>query len=644
MSGFFGIFRPQGGPVDLDAFEQMKTAIHREGFDGMETHVEDNIAMGHLMLRVSPESKYDKQPLKSYCGNYILVGHFRLDYRDELGDKLGLTQADLKQTPDSQLVMLAYQKWKEKCVHHLEGDWAFAIFSVFGPSLGLFRDQFGYSALFYIYTDQQLYFSSDISLFYILSFLNLKLDIEQVIRISTNTFSLSQKKTLFENLFNLEHGAYIIVTNSMHFHFFNYWELVNYPKILYKNDAEYSDHLFSLFQRSVLSKFDSNLKSAIFLSSGFDSTSVCYFLDKMAQYKQVKIFSYTSVPLFLNELSNNQLHFANEKPYVQEFLRGTKMIIPHFCNFDNHETDFLEFAFRDFFFPIATPTTFWIDGIYQEVKKQGAVRVYNGQFGNITVSNVYREYMLQYLMKFKWRSLICEFVNYSSKGGIGFFHGFKEYIFKPFSTMLSMAFVNRKTLLKKLMDESVFKGIFLKKVGLISTFENELLLARKFPQINELSLRKPQFDSVARIATINWYNYSTFYGIETIDPTSDLRLMRYSTSIPSELFNQNGISSNLFKNTFKNHLPDFLLELKFRRLQSMDIAFRLRKSTKFQIQFKELTSGLEIKHWYIKVNSIKKDFEELQLNKGLFNGYLTSRRLLKNISLINFLQKINNKF
>jgi asparagine synthase (glutamine-hydrolysing) len=98
MSGFFGIFRPQGGPVDLKAFEQMKTAMHREGFDGMETHVEDKIAMGHLMLRVSPESKYDRQPLKSSCGNYLLVGHFRLDYRDELSDKLVFSW--LSSTPD----------------------------------------------------------------------------------------------------------------------------------------------------------------------------------------------------------------------------------------------------------------------------------------------------------------------------------------------------------------------------------------------------------------------------------------------------------------------------------------------------------------------------------------------------------------
>ena len=161
MSGFFGIFRPQGGPVDLEAFEQMKTVMHREGFDGMETHVEDKIAMGHLMLRVSPESKYDKQPLKSSCGNYILVGHFRLDYRDELGDKLGLTQSELEVTPDSQLAMLAYQKWNDKCVHHLEGDWAFVLYDAYKESIFIAKDKSGVSSLFYIVISNQLYFSSD---------------------------------------------------------------------------------------------------------------------------------------------------------------------------------------------------------------------------------------------------------------------------------------------------------------------------------------------------------------------------------------------------------------------------------------------------------------------------------------------------
>lgn len=639
MSGFFGIFRPQGGPVDLEAFEQMKTAMHRDGFDGMETHVEEKVAMGHLMLRVSPESKYDKQPLKSSCGNYILVGHFRLDYRDELGDKLGLTQSELEVTPDSQLAMLAYQKWKEKCVHHLEGDWAFAIFSVYGNSLGLFRDQFGYSALFYFCNSQHVYFSSDISLFSNISFMDLKLDMEQVLRISTNTFSLSKKKTLFQDLFNLEHGTHLNVSDSMHFLTVKYWELVNYPNILYKNKLEYSDQLFSLYQRSVLTKFDSKLQSAIFLSSGLDSTSVCYFLDKMAEYNKAKILSFTSIPLYLNEFTKTQLKFSDEKPYVQEFVGRAKTIIPHFYNFNNRETDFLEFACRDFFFPIATPTSFWVDGIYEEAKRLGAKRVYNGQFGNITVSNVNSGYMLNYLFKLKWRNLFAELKMYSSKGGIGFFHGIKEYIYRPILKLI-VAWLNQRINIEKLFNDSVFKLEVFEKYMLIPKLKIEFSKTTNPFVINELSTRKQLFEGVADIATVNWYNYSLHHGIETIDPTCDLRLMRYSTSIPPEIFNQNGLPSYLFKTTFRNYLPDSLLNLKFRRLQSMDIAFRLRQSDKFTSKFKTLFSDSTLVDSFVKKDSLNNDFNVVHSSTDLFHGYISSRKLMKSISLVNFFKKI----
>jgi asparagine synthase (glutamine-hydrolysing) len=148
MSGFFGVFSP-GGNVDRLAIDQMQTAIQRDGYDELETHIDDHIAMGHLMLRVTPESAYDKQPLKSNCGRYILVGHFRLDYRDELGDKLGFTQKELDLTPDSLLVMNSYQKWGDKCVHHLEGDWTFVLYDRVQNIMTCFKDKYGTSAFFY---------------------------------------------------------------------------------------------------------------------------------------------------------------------------------------------------------------------------------------------------------------------------------------------------------------------------------------------------------------------------------------------------------------------------------------------------------------------------------------------------------------
>ena len=164
MSGFFGVFSP-GGNVDRLVFDQMQQAIQRDGYEELETHVDDRIAMGHLMLRVTQESTYDKQPLNSSCGQYLLVGHFRLDYRDELGDKLGLTQKELDVTPDSLLAMMAYQKWKDKCVHHIEGDWAFVLYDNLDNSLICFKDKYGTSALFYVIHQGKFIFSYSTQLF-----------------------------------------------------------------------------------------------------------------------------------------------------------------------------------------------------------------------------------------------------------------------------------------------------------------------------------------------------------------------------------------------------------------------------------------------------------------------------------------------
>ena len=45
-------------------------------------------------------------------------GTIRLDYRDELGDKLGIRYADLLATSDDELVKQAYHKWGADLVFH----------------------------------------------------------------------------------------------------------------------------------------------------------------------------------------------------------------------------------------------------------------------------------------------------------------------------------------------------------------------------------------------------------------------------------------------------------------------------------------------------------------------------------------------
>jgi asparagine synthase (glutamine-hydrolysing) len=207
MSGFFGVFSP-GGNVDRLAIDQMQTAIQRDGYDELETHIDEHIAMGHLMLRVTPESAYDKQPLKSNCGRYILVGHFRLDYRDELGDKLGLTQKELEVTPDSLLAIMAYQKWADKCVHHLEGDWAFVLYDRLQNIMTCFKDKYGTSAFFYATYGERFYFATATNILASISQYFSDVDLHQLFRLSISGLSFEKNKTLLKKKTSFLHWSF----------------------------------------------------------------------------------------------------------------------------------------------------------------------------------------------------------------------------------------------------------------------------------------------------------------------------------------------------------------------------------------------------------------------------------------------------
>jgi asparagine synthase (glutamine-hydrolysing) len=233
MSCFFGVFSP-GGKIDRDAFEQMQKAIHREGYDELGIHIDDSIAMGHLMLRVTTESVYDKQPLKSSCGRYLLVGHFRLDYRDELADKLGLTQQELELTPDSLLVMLAFKKWNQKCVDYLEGDWSFVLFDSNNKELFLAKDILGFSALFYTKFNENIYFSSAPFILTSVTSVFKELNFAEIQNVLYHGTRSPEGHTFFENHFAVTAGTYLLINNTLELYTIKYSILLSNQKVNYK--------------------------------------------------------------------------------------------------------------------------------------------------------------------------------------------------------------------------------------------------------------------------------------------------------------------------------------------------------------------------------------------------------------------------
>jgi len=63
MSGVYGIIHLDGSPIVHEHLTLMSNALAHRAVDGHEVYVAGHIGLGHTLMCVSPESKYEKQPL-----------------------------------------------------------------------------------------------------------------------------------------------------------------------------------------------------------------------------------------------------------------------------------------------------------------------------------------------------------------------------------------------------------------------------------------------------------------------------------------------------------------------------------------------------------------------------------------------------
>ena len=89
-----------------------------------------------------------------------LVADVRLDYRDELVEKLGFQKDSINDHSDTALLYQAYLKWGKECVNYIEGDYVFLIHDAEKKEVWGARDPIGLRQLFFTQKDSTLYFST----------------------------------------------------------------------------------------------------------------------------------------------------------------------------------------------------------------------------------------------------------------------------------------------------------------------------------------------------------------------------------------------------------------------------------------------------------------------------------------------------
>ena len=147
--------------MEAGLLSRLSEPLAHRGPDGEGQWIEGPVGLACQLMRVTPESLHETQPLVHPSGA-VIVFDGRLDNREELLGLLKGAWGAETASPDPALVLAAYVAFGEGLAERLNGDFALAIYDPPRHRLLLARDAIGIRPLYYCRTGDTFLFASEI--------------------------------------------------------------------------------------------------------------------------------------------------------------------------------------------------------------------------------------------------------------------------------------------------------------------------------------------------------------------------------------------------------------------------------------------------------------------------------------------------
>lgn len=309
MSGIAGIIRLDGGPIEPGLLEGMTASLAHRGPDGIGHWHGEGAALGQCMMRTTPESGEEAQPLVSADGTLVLVMDGRVDNWEDLRRAVTEAGGRPRTRADSELVLAAFQLWGEDCLDRIEGDYALVIWDLRRRRAVAVRDRFGARPLFYRLDGQRFAFASEVRPLLELSPETPKLNLSMVAQAIRFDFR-TRAETLWQGVHCLIAANFLAVDAGGH-NRRRYWTPVGMPAIRYRRIEEYAEHLRELMFEQVrrMSRADAPISCEV--SGGLDSSGIFAVADALAQRGELNAPGLTGYTLrFADGSSSDEIEFA----------------------------------------------------------------------------------------------------------------------------------------------------------------------------------------------------------------------------------------------------------------------------------------------------------------------------------------------
>ena len=148
---------------NVSVLNRMSQSLAKRGPDEKGFHAERHACLLHRRLVViDPEN--GKQPMRIACNeeDYTVVYNGELYNTQEVKNELISLGYSFKGHSDTEVLLVAFIHWREKCLEKFNGIFAFAVWNTKSQTLFLARDRIGVKPLFFYEYNNGLIFASEI--------------------------------------------------------------------------------------------------------------------------------------------------------------------------------------------------------------------------------------------------------------------------------------------------------------------------------------------------------------------------------------------------------------------------------------------------------------------------------------------------
>ena len=562
MSAIVGLFFLDDQPVTPTDLVRMGTRLAAYGPDGAGSWQQGAIGLAQRQLVITPEDRYERQPLPSEDGQLVLVSDARLDNRSELADELRIAAAETDRLPDSALILQAYERWGEDAPKHLMGDYAFALWDGRRQQLFLVRSPLGNRPLYYYQTPRSFAFATMPGGLFALAWLPRTLALENLLGSDPN-------RTLYAGLKKVPSGHWLRVSrrgveNRA------FWQLDLERRLHYPRDEEYIEAFTELFTRAVQSRLRSLYPVGVLMSGGLDSSAVAATAARLLAAPGQSLAAFTEVPRdgFAGPLPPGK--YADETPFVQAVAERYPNLQLNLVRTEGVDI----FADLDALFAVMyapfqnVSNRVWLEAIQAQAQAQGVRVLLSGAGGNLSISwpgtSPLPDLLRQGAWRQMWGAARSQALNPVAAGRAIVSQGLLPLLPSQWQANVQMV---RHFNLRALISPPPLPNA-LQPSRLRASLRQEWARL-SFPVAG--SERQLRYNALLQVSGSDYdAAHEARFGLSRRDPTTDQRLVEFCFAVPEAQWRRGRETRSLIRRAMADHLPAAILHNPKRGMQAAD--------------------------------------------------------------------------